>query len=438
MAFGRSDTTRLVGSERRVLWRTPSGGLIAAAICAIALVADVARGATISGTIRDLAGDPVPDIRVTAYDPLQRPRGQVITDTAGRFRVERLHPGSYRILLRDFPWPPRNFPDQWFGGSDDFTHAQSIALTVHAEDVDIVLRNGGRISGAMIDYGIPCTCSDPPCPCPTPVPIYSCVEVSHSDGRLATSLCPADCGAWYPYGGASRYSVVVPPGDYRVAFRKCFAEDMHARWYPGTRDPREATIFHVSENSNIEGINEVNGPWTTTGITGTVRGTSGDGLATIAISAYDAADGHFVGRVITDSEGRYSFGGLFAGSYDLQFRDFARHPWHAGEWYDDAPGLGTATAIVVKEGDVTSGIDASLDRVPPCHGHRPDVVGTRGDDFLDYSDASIATRRIVIVGYDGDDEIVGSPGNDVICGGRGNDVIRGGSGDDKLDGGPGN
>ncbi len=69
---------------------------------------------------------------------------------------------------------------------------------------------------------------------------------------------------------------------------------------------------------------------------------------------------------------------------------------------------------------------------PRCHGRRPTIIGTDGNDVLRGTPG-----RDVIWGGPGDDEIFGSLGNDLICGGAGEDLIHGGRGDDYLDGGPG-
>jgi Ca2+-binding RTX toxin-like protein len=69
---------------------------------------------------------------------------------------------------------------------------------------------------------------------------------------------------------------------------------------------------------------------------------------------------------------------------------------------------------------------------PRCHGRRPTIVGTAGDDVLQGTPG-----RDVIWGGDGNDTILGSLGNDLLCGGPGSDLIHGGRGNDVADGGAG-
>lgn len=67
---------------------------------------------------------------------------------------------------------------------------------------------------------------------------------------------------------------------------------------------------------------------------------------------------------------------------------------------------------------------------PTCHGYRPTIVGTNGDDVMDGTPG-----RDVVLGLDGDDTIRGLGGNDVLCGNDGGDRIAGGAGDDLVYGG---
>ena len=67
------------------------------------------------------------------------------------------------------------------------------------------------------------------------------------------------------------------------------------------------------------------------------------------------------------------------------------------------------------------------------------ILGTAGDDFLDFSaaDAPVLISIELIDGGRGNDIIIGTAGDDVIHGGKGNDVLFGGPGNDILDGGEG-
>jgi Carboxypeptidase regulatory-like domain len=58
------------------------------------------RGGTITGSIRDASGAPVRDARVIALSPESTDGAEVVANAAGRFTIEHLRPGSYRVFAR--------------------------------------------------------------------------------------------------------------------------------------------------------------------------------------------------------------------------------------------------------------------------------------------------------------------------------------------------
>ncbi len=66
------------------------------------------------------------------------------------------------------------------------------------------------------------------------------------------------------------------------------------------------------------------------------------------------------------------------------------------------------------------------------------ITGGAGNDVLDGSSTTDATKVVTINAGAGDDFIIGGAGNDVLNGGEGNDIIIGGAGADTLTGGAGN
>jgi hypothetical protein len=56
------------------------------------------RGGTISGTVRDSQGTPMPGVRVVALSEGASDGAEVTADVHGRFEMKRLRPGSYRVV----------------------------------------------------------------------------------------------------------------------------------------------------------------------------------------------------------------------------------------------------------------------------------------------------------------------------------------------------
>jgi Ca2+-binding RTX toxin-like protein len=71
-----------------------------------------------------------------------------------------------------------------------------------------------------------------------------------------------------------------------------------------------------------------------------------------------------------------------------------------------------------------------LDLDERCHGLKPTIRGTAGDDVLRGGNGVD-----VIMGLGGNDRITGGNGDDVICGGAGEDTVTGDNGNDVLLGG---
>jgi hypothetical protein len=58
------------------------------------------KGGTISGSVRDASGAAIRDARVVVLSPDSTDGAEAVTDAVGRFTVEHLRPGSYRVFAR--------------------------------------------------------------------------------------------------------------------------------------------------------------------------------------------------------------------------------------------------------------------------------------------------------------------------------------------------
>jgi hypothetical protein len=60
------------------------------------------RGGTITGTVRDAKGAPLPGVRILALSDDANDGAETTADVRGRFELKRLRPGHYRIVAESF------------------------------------------------------------------------------------------------------------------------------------------------------------------------------------------------------------------------------------------------------------------------------------------------------------------------------------------------
>lgn len=74
--------------------------LLATAACFAAAVCGSAGAATLTGTVRDPAGKPAPNVFVIAKDPARKMSVTVTSDAKGRYVLDDLFTGDYQVLAR--------------------------------------------------------------------------------------------------------------------------------------------------------------------------------------------------------------------------------------------------------------------------------------------------------------------------------------------------
>ena len=124
-------------------------------------------------------------------------------------------------------------------------------------------------------------------------------------------------------------------------------------WYDNTYFYVSRTLVVVAENEAVVGIDAQLSEGGS--ISGTVTDVNGDPVEGIEVSTSD-------GSSLTTSDGSYLITGLIPGSYLVSFRDVddVADRGYLSEWYDDADNEGSATPVVVADGEVVAGIDAEL------------------------------------------------------------------------------
>ncbi|MBO9522640.1 MAG: carboxypeptidase regulatory-like domain-containing protein [Nocardioidaceae bacterium] len=140
-------------------------------------------------------------------------------------------------------------------------------------------------------------------------------------------------------------------GDYRLEFADEVG-DYKTEYWNDRVDLATADAITVAANADVTGKNAVLTPVDTTtpsgvDLTGVVSG-AGKPLSNVEVSAY--RNGVYKGSATTRRDGRYTFDGLTAGSYKLQFRRLsgpADELPYVVQWYLNTRSSGASTPITV-------------------------------------------------------------------------------------------
>ena len=163
-------------------------------------------------------------------------------------------------------------------------------------------------------------------------------------------------------GEDGSYDVAVPAGTFRVRFSDYSGAHAEEYWdNAGTL--ASARDIVVGAGETVAGIDAVLSDWAH--IRGTVSDRAGHPLEGVGVTAYQWGDysgtwQQSSSAVLTDDQGRYDIGGVYEGTYRVDFTDPQGRPY-AQEAWDDADTIDVATDIVVPHGTVVDGVDAVLD-----------------------------------------------------------------------------
>jgi hypothetical protein len=174
----------------------------------------------------------------------------------------------------------------------------------------------------------------------------------------------------------------LPPGTYRIGFNNGSSRDYVRKFYGNTMDWQsglDIVLLPQTTVFDIDGSLEM-----ASRISGTVTGAGGSGpLTGIQVTAYHFTVAGWTWRegTVTDASGGYTLGGLPAGTYRVEFRDFTRS--FLDEYYENGPDVNSGADINTIAGTTTSGIDASLTPASTISGS---VTGPDGTTPLEYID----------------------------------------------------
>jgi len=299
------------------------------------------------------------------------------------YRFAGLDDGGYKVGFTDCSEEQRHVA-KYFDDAPDLASASVVTVAGGAETsgVDAALALGGAISGTVAGAD-----GDPIG--------YACVDVVRPDG------------SWVAFGDAEDGSYRVgglAAGDYLLRFEDCWYGEHAFEWYEDADSRLTATAVSVDQGALVSGIDaqlQISAV-----ITGAVASDDpADPLESVCVRALDAA-GDFAGWGYGFGGFGYSVSGL-RGEVTVRFEDCGDGT-HAYEWYEDAATRHAATPIATIEGEVMSGIDASLGQGGWIRGRVTNHVGA-------------PVRWTCVDAYDGAGEWVGY----TFTGSQGRYTLRG-------------
>jgi Carboxypeptidase regulatory-like domain len=156
----------------------------------------VARGALLRGRVVDASNGPLANITVAAYNPDGTLHASTITDAEGRYELV-VPSGDVRLAAFH---PTQIYATQFYAGRNTFRSATKLLTTAGQtlSALDFILERGGRVTGAITDAS-------------TAQPVTGVTVAAYDTAGVLTASATS--------GADGRYSLVLPPGTYRlVAF----------------------------------------------------------------------------------------------------------------------------------------------------------------------------------------------------------------------------
>jgi len=353
----------------------------------------LSSGGTITGTVTDGAGDGLPAIDVEACSTLGYSCAYGESGTGGVYSLTGLSTGSYSVTFMgdQYGYDPSTgmqvdtsayldqiYPNTIEGAGSGTPVSVTAGLTTSGIDDTAVL--GSTFSGTITDAETGAPLSN----------VCVSAEPTGSTNYYEGYTCTDTAGTYTTSG--------VPTGTYQLDFTNPYGRYIE-QWYDNVPDQASAAVVQVTQPTAQTGIDaamQLGG-----NITGTVTASDGSApLSNICVELYPVgAPSGTPGLTggCTNSAGQYSSPAVPSGSYDVEFVD--NSGIYASQYYNDASGLATATAVTVTQGQTTSDIDAALSEqtVP---GAPTNVVATAADAAATVTfSAPVSDGGSAITGY---------------------------------------
>ena len=279
--------------------------------------AELTTGITVSGTVTDSGGNPIPGINVWVNPDSSGSGAGAQTDANGNYTTSGLAPGSYRVQFSangpDPAWATQFWNDQPSWNSSTLLTI-SDADTPNRAGIDAVLDQAATITGTVTDpHGAPVA--------------GECVNTVVPSGQGYDGIANTNTGSDGTYALTG-----LPATPVLVLFQDCNQSGPYVdQWWDNQPDPSTALTIPLVAGATTPGIDAHL----------SVRG--GDPRSREQ-RRWHAAPGDlragdprrwFGGLARTDQNGDYSMTISRAGSYIVQFVDCNDSPAYAGQWWDD-------------------------------------------------------------------------------------------------------
>lgn len=283
-----------------------------------------------------------------------------LTNSNGEYTFSGLPAATYKIRFEDNAL--NTYRSEWHNDAADYAGASSFVLgeTDVASDVNASLAVGGRLIGTVTaDSGGAALAG-------IQASAYRFVTTPSFSYWETVKTVTSQANGSYDIGGlddgAYRLGFLDPAGNY--------AREYHDnKTDVGIADSISLTsAASVTTNASLA---------TASRIQGTVTNDSGSSLQGIYVYAYRSNGGgswSYLGQALTQADGSYDLGGLAQGTYRIEFHD--SEGFHVREYYDDAPGFGSATDIAVGASVTLTGYDAELTPAGRIQGRIVDGSGS--------------------------------------------------------------